>query len=210
MSVQSQLPFQNLRVPRRGGNWADGHHYREGCKSTNGPWAETQDLERQWLNQPLGTEEGVTLLSVCCAKPGAPRAPSAGYGEHSCFHSLTELFFFKLEYSCFIMLCSFLLHSKVNQPLLFFSHQLVSTSLWPYGLQLTRPPCPSPTPRACSNSCLLSRWCHPTISSSVIPFSSRLQSFPASSYIYIYPLFLGFLSHLGHYRAVSRVPWAIL
>ena len=49
-------------------------------------------------------------------------------------------------------------------------------SLWPHGL----PPCPSPTSRVCSNWCLLSQWCYPTISSSVIPFSSRLQSFPAS------------------------------
>ena len=60
-----------------------------------------------------------------------------------------------------------------------FSHSVVSDSLQPHGLQHTRPPCPSPTPRACSNSCTLSWWCHPTISSSVIPFSSRLQSFPA-------------------------------
>ena len=49
-----------------------------------------------------------------------------------------------------------------------------------HGLQHTRLPCPSPTPRACSNSCPLSRWCHPTISSSVFPFSSCLQSYPAS------------------------------
>ena len=48
----------------------------------------------------------------------------------------------------------------------------LSDSLWPHGLQPVRLPCPSPTPRACSNSCPLSRWCHPTISSSVIPFSS--------------------------------------
>ena len=48
------------------------------------------------------------------------------------------------------------------------------------GLQHARPPCPSPTPRVYSNSCSLSRWCHPVISFSVVPFSSRLQSFPAS------------------------------
>ena len=56
----------------------------------------------------------------------------------------------------------------------------MSDSLRPYGLQHTRPSCSSPTPRACSNSHPLSRWCHPTISSSVVPFSSCLQSFPAS------------------------------
>ena len=53
-------------------------------------------------------------------------------------------------------------------------------TLQPHRLQHTRLPCPSPSPRACSNSCLLSGWCHPTISSSVVPFSSRLQSFSAS------------------------------
>ena len=63
---------------------------------------------------------------------------------------------------------------------LLFCGSVVSNSLLSRGLQHTRPPCPSPTPRACSNSCPLSQWCHPNISSSVIPFSSCLQSFPAS------------------------------
>ena len=61
-----------------------------------------------------------------------------------------------------------------------FSHSVVSDYLQPHGLQHTRPPCPSPTPRDYSNSCPLSWWYHPTISSSVIPFSSCPQSFPAS------------------------------
>ena len=61
-----------------------------------------------------------------------------------------------------------------------FSHSAVSDSLWPHGLQHTRSPWSSPTPSACLNSCLSSQWCHPTISSSVVPFSSCLQSFPAS------------------------------
>ena len=61
-----------------------------------------------------------------------------------------------------------------------FSCSVMSNSLWPHGLQHARLPCPSPTPRACSNSWLSSQWCHPTISSSVIPFSSCLQSFLAS------------------------------
>ena len=59
-------------------------------------------------------------------------------------------------------------------------YSVVSDCLWPHGLQHTRPPCPSPTPWDHPNSCPLSQWCHPTISSSVIPFSSYLQSFPAS------------------------------
>ena len=61
-----------------------------------------------------------------------------------------------------------------------FSRSVVSDSLQPHGLQHMRPPCPSKTPRVYSNSCPLSWWCHPTISSSVIPFFSCLQSFPAS------------------------------
>ena len=61
-----------------------------------------------------------------------------------------------------------------------FSRSVVSDSMKPHGLQHTRLPCPSPTPRACSNSCPSSWWCHPTVSSSVIPFSFCLQSFPAS------------------------------
>ena len=61
-----------------------------------------------------------------------------------------------------------------------FNCSVVSNSLWLQGLLHTRPPCPSPTPRVYSNSCPLSRWSHPTISSSVVPFSSHLQSFPAS------------------------------
>ena len=62
-----------------------------------------------------------------------------------------------------------------------FSPSVVSSSLWPHGLQHARLPCPSLSPGDCSNSCPLSWWCHhPTISSSVIPFSSHLQSSPAS------------------------------
>ena len=61
-----------------------------------------------------------------------------------------------------------------------FSRSVVSDSLRPHGLQHAKLPCPSPTPRACSNPCPLSQWCHPTISSSVIPFSSCLQFSPAS------------------------------
>ena len=61
-----------------------------------------------------------------------------------------------------------------------FSDSVMSNFLWPHGLQHARLPCPSPTPGACSNSHPSSQWCHSTISSSVIPFSSCLQSFPAS------------------------------
>ena len=60
-----------------------------------------------------------------------------------------------------------------------FSRSVVSNTLWPHEQQHARPPCPSPTPRVHPNSCPSSQWCHLTISSSVIPFSSRFQSFPS-------------------------------
>ena len=73
--------------------------------------------------------------------------------------------------------------------LLLFSGSVMSNSLWPHGLQHARPPCPSPNPRACSNSWPSCRWCHPTISSSVVPFSSCPRSFPASGSFPVSQLF---------------------
>ena len=66
----------------------------------------------------------------------------------------------------------------------------MSDSLWPRGLQHARPPCPFPSPRVCSNSCPLSRWCHPTILSPVVPFSSCFQSFPTSGSFLMSQLFI--------------------
>ena len=80
-----------------------------------------------------------------------------------------------------------------------FSCSVVSESLQPHGLQHARPPCPSPTPRVYWNACSLSRWCHPTISSSFIPLSSCLQSFPASG---SFPV-SQFFSSGGHSIGVS-------
>ena len=70
--------------------------------------------------------------------------------------------------------------NHMNKPSVQFSCSVVSDSLQPHESQHTRPPCPSPTPRVYSNSCPSNRWCHPTISSSVVPFSSHPQCFPAS------------------------------
>ena len=69
--------------------------------------------------------------------------------------------------------------AHLSTPLLLISHSVVSDPLQPHGPQHARLPCPSPTPRTCSNSCPLSWWCHPAVSSSVVPFSSCLQSSPA-------------------------------
>ena len=68
----------------------------------------------------------------------------------------------------------------IISPSVRFSCSVVSDSLWTHGLQHARLPCPSLTPRACSNSSPSSLWCHPTILSSIVPFSSCLKSFPAS------------------------------
>ena len=72
------------------------------------------------------------------------------------------------------------LHNRHTSCSVQFSCSIMSDSLWPHELQHTRPPCPSPAPRVYPNSCPLSQWCHLTISSSVILFSSCLQSFPTS------------------------------
>ena len=88
----------------------------------------------------------------------------------------------------------------------------MSNSLWPHGLQQTRLPCPLPTPRVYSNSCPLSWWCHPTISSSVVPFSSHLQSFPASVLCIRWPKSWSFSFNISSFNEYSglisfRMDW---
>ena len=78
-----------------------------------------------------------------------------------------------------------------------FSRSVVSDSLWPNEPQHTRPPCPSPTPRVYPNPCPLCRLCHPTISSSVVPFSSSPQSFPASGSFQMSQLFTWGSQNIG-------------
>ena len=85
----------------------------------------------------------------------------------------------------------------------------MSDSLQPYGLQNARLPCPSPTPRACSSSCPSSQWCHPTISSSVVPFSSRLQSFPASESFSVSQFFASGGQSIGASAIASVLPMNI-
>ena len=86
-----------------------------------------------------------------------------------------------------------------------FSCPVVSDSLRPHGLQHTRPPCPSPTARVYSNSCPLSWWCHPTISSSVVLFYSSLQSFPASGSFQMSQFF----ASEGQSTGVSASTWVL-
>ena len=92
---------------------------------------------------------------------------------------------------------------------LLFSLSVMSNSLQPHGLQHTRLPCPSPSPGACSNSCPLSQWCHPTISSSVIPSSSYLHSFPASGSFLMSWLFTSGGQSIGASASTSVLPMSI-
>ena len=87
-----------------------------------------------------------------------------------------------------------------------FSLSVVSNSLRPHELQHARPPCPSPPPRVYPNSCSLSRWCHPTILSSAVPFSSRLLSFPASGSFPVSQLFTSGGQSIGVSASASVLP----
>ena len=90
-----------------------------------------------------------------------------------------------------------------------FSHLVMSDSLRLHGLLHTRPPCPSPIPEACSNSCPLSRWCHPTISSSGVHLSSCLQCFPASGSFLMSQFFSSSGQSIGISASVSVLPMNI-
>ena len=111
----------------------------------------------------------------------------------SCFQMST--------YPVITLKLSFAEHSSVQ-----FSHSVMSDSLQPYGPQHARPPCPPPIPGVFSNSCPLTRWCHPTISSSVIPFSSRLQSFPVSGSFPRSQFFASSGQSIGVSASVSVLP----
>ena len=87
-----------------------------------------------------------------------------------------------------------------------FSHSVMSDSLRPHGLQHARLPCPSPTPGVYSNSCPLSRWCHLIISSSIVPFSFCLQSFPVSGSFQMSQLFTSGGQSIGVSASTSVLP----
>ena len=103
----------------------------------------------------------------------------------------------------------FWVYTCLDFSLVQFSHSVVSDSLRPHELQQTRIPCPSPTPGACSNSCPLSQWCHPTISSSVVPFSSCLQFFPASRSFQMNQFFTSGSQSIGVSISTSVLPMNI-
>ena len=97
--------------------------------------------------------------------------------------------------------------SHSMKPLLLFSHSVMSNSFWPHRLQYSRLPCPSLSPEVCSNLCPLNRTCHSTISCSVIPFSSCLQSFLASGSFPVSLLFASDSQNAGALASASSLQW---
>ena len=122
---------------------------------------------------------------------------------------LTFLFIIRLllSYICFSR--KKVVYRSQSPRLLLFSCSVMSNPLWHHGLQHARLPCPSPSPRACSNSCPLSRWCHPTVLSSVSSFSSCLQSFPASGSFLMSWLFTSGGQSIGVSASASELPMNI-
>ena len=101
----------------------------------------------------------------------------------------------------------FIIHrKKQNSHPVQFSRSVMSDSLWSHEQQHARPPCPSPTPRVHPNPCLLSRWCYPTTSPFVVPFSSCPQSFPASGSFQMSLLFTSGGQSIGVSASTSVLP----
>ena len=121
------------------------------------------------------------------------------------------IWFFKLNFTCKMFGDYGHIHMRCL-PLAVsvqFSRSVVSDSLQPHGRQHARPSCPSPAPRVYSNSCPLSRWCYPTTSSSVIPFSSHLQSFPVSGSFQMSQFFTSSGQSIGVSASASVLPMNI-
>ena len=107
------------------------------------------------------------------------------------------------------LLTVFFAKTGFNSSVQFSSVAQLCLTLQPHGLQHARPPCPSPSPRAYSNSCPSSQWCHPTTSSSVVPFSSRLQSFWASGSFSVSQFFTSGGQNIGISPSASALPMNI-
>ena len=127
--------------------------------------------------KPLASSSLLTELKLPSMASNTPWSWFSNFDDQDIISKSSYLLLFRLlPPHCSVSYTSFFTADDFVQ----FSCSVVSDSLWPHGLQHTRLLCPSPSPGVRSNPCPLSRWCHPTISSSVAPFSSCLQSFPAS------------------------------
>ena len=128
------------------------------------------------------------LLGSWNSKPQKEESLGRNTDHYGC--SSSSFIFQLLQlHSAFWLLTNFSKTSIINFSSVQFSRSVVSDLLRPHELQHARPPCPSPTPGVHPNPCPSSRWCHPTISSSVVPFSSCPQSFPASGSFQMSQLF---------------------
>ena len=159
-------------------------------------WCATvQGVAKSWIWQSDWTELITFLsiyLSICCFT--------------YIYLYLFFLFFISIFYPLFLLSIFFSYHFLGSFHSVQFSHSVVSSSLQPHEPQHARPPCPSPTPGVHPNSCPLSQWCHPTISSSVIPFSSCPQSFPASGSFPMNQLFASDGQSIGVSASTSVLP----
>ena len=139
------------------------------------------------MNTFSGSEKGFWSFSITSFHSNSP--VSRGSWMNSLFSVWT--FCHNSSHALSYHGISFLFHSfySVQFSSVHFSHSVMSYSLWPHEPQHVKPPCPSPTPGVHPNPCPLCQWCHPTISSSVVPFSSCPQSFPASGSFPVSQLF---------------------
>ena len=113
-------------------------------------------------------------------------------------------------YQCVLKLTSsFIILISIQFSSVQFIHSVVSDSLWPHEPQQARPPCPSPTPRVHPNPCPSCQWCHPTVSSSVVPFSSCPQSVPASGSFPMSQLFTSGGQSIGVSASASVLPMTL-
>ena len=137
---------------------------------------------------------------------------SLNFSFYNCVYLIFFIFFivvgFVIHWNESAMYLIFIINFSVTS-VQFSSVAQSYPTLGPHGLQHARLPCPSPTPGACSNPCSLSRWCHPTISSSVIPISSYLQSFPISASFPMSRLFASGVQSIGVSASPSVLPMNI-
>ena len=156
-----------------------------------GFYSKYKDKAVGWMKTPHW-QDIISILILSSLLQCSEQGVNIVLWMHSrCIYLFQQFFFFNLRYNWHITLCKF----KVYNVLIWhtyilqyysvqFSRSVVSNSLWPHEPQHARPPSPSPTPGVHPNPCPLSRWCHTTISSSVVPFSPCPQSFPASGSAY--------------------------
>ena len=177
-------------------------------------------LYRAWLDHSSLDHKGFPggsdgQESACNARdpgsiPGSGTSPGGGHGnplQYSCLEN--PLIISDLDphiLSSFLSVSENPPKNTTGSSSVQFGRSVVSNSLRPHELQHARPACPSPTPRVYSNSCPLSQWCHPAISSSVVPFSSWPQSFPASGSLQMSQFFPSGGHRIGVSASASVLP----